>query len=51
METPDRALSNRTIWHLNWVKTNDLRKIKLLEIEQFDHLTACKKMTDVWLNH
>ena len=29
--------SNRTVWHLNWVQTNDL-----LDIELFDHLTVHK---------
>ena len=38
---------NRTDWHLNWVQTNDLYKIELLEIELFDPLTVCKQMTDV----
>ena len=33
--------------HLNWVQTNDLCWIELLEIEQFDHLTVYKQMTDV----
>ena len=28
---------NRTVYHLNWVQTNDL-----LEIELFGHLTVCK---------
>ena len=33
--------------HLNWVKTNDLSKTELLEIELFDSLTVCKQTTDV----
>ena len=28
------------------MQTNDLCKIELFEIEQFDHLTVCKQMTD-----
>ena len=31
----------------NCVQTNDLCWIELLEIEQFNHLTVCKQMTDV----
>ena len=34
-------------WHLNWVQTNDLCKIELLEIKLFGHLTVCKQMTDI----
>ena len=34
---------NRTIWHLNWVQTNDLCHIELFEVKLFDHLI----MTDV----
>ena len=30
--------SNRTVWHFNWVQTNDLCEIELLEIELLDHL-------------
>ena len=37
----------RTVWNLNWVQTNDLHWIKLLEIKLFDHLTMCKQLTDV----
>ena len=44
---PDRILSNRTVWHLNWMQTNDFGEIELFDIEQFDHLTVCKQMTDV----
>ena len=32
------------------MQTNDSCQIELLEIEQFDHWTVCKQMTDVWLN-
>ena len=39
--------SNKTVWHLKWVQTNDLFLMELLEIERFDHLTECKQMTDV----
>ena len=38
---------NRTVWYLNWERTNDLYYIELLEIEQLDHLTVCKQMTDI----
>ena len=31
--------------NLNWVQTNDLCLIELLEIELFSHLTVCKQMT------
>ena len=37
--------SNRTVWHLICVQTNDL--IELLEIELFDYLSVSKQMTDV----
>ena len=30
-------------WHLNWVQTNDFCWTESYEIEQFDHLTVCKK--------
>ena len=33
--------------YLNWVQTNELCKIELLEIELFDHLIVCKQMTDI----
>ena len=39
--------SNRTVWHLNCMQTNDLCKIELFEIELFHDLTVCKQMTDV----
>ena len=39
--------SNRTIWHLNYVQTNDVCQIEFHEIELFDHLNACKQMTGV----
>ena len=38
---------NGTVWYLNWVQTNDLHNIGLLEIELFDHLIVCKQMTDI----
>ena len=38
---------HRTVWNLNWVQTNNLDEIELLEIELFDHLTVCKQMTNV----
>ena len=43
--------SNRTRSHLNWVQTNDLCWIELLEIELFDPLTVYRQMTNVklWL--
>ena len=40
---PNRVLfiwSNRAVWHLNSVQTNDLRLTELLEIEQSYHLTG-----------
>ena len=44
---PDRINgSNRTVWQLNWVQTNNLYLIELLEKELFDHLTVYKQMTD-----
>ena len=44
MVTPDGSYgSNRTVWYLNWVQTNDLCKIELLEIELLDHLTVSTK--------
>ena len=39
--------SNRTIWHLNCVQTNELCQIKLLEIELFDCLTMCKQLNRI----
>ena len=38
---------NRTIWHFNWVQTDDLRWIELSEIELFDEWTAFKQTTDI----
>ena len=32
---------------LNWVQTNDLCQIELLEIERIDYLTMWKQMNDV----
>ena len=43
---PDRILSMDHI-ELFDIQTNDLRLIKLFQIELFDHLTVCKQMTDV----
>ena len=48
--TSDRVLfygSNRNVWHLNWLQTNDLYLIEIFKIDLFDHLTVCKQMTDV----
>ena len=41
---PDRVLSisHIELFDIQNVKTNDLWKIKLSEIELFDHLTGCK---------
>ena len=42
---------NRTVWHLNWVQTNDIwfdiLFDKLFEIGLFDDLTVCKQIIDV----
>ena len=32
------------------MQTNDLCQTELLEIEQFDHSTMYKQITDVWLS-
>ena len=44
----DRVLcmGQKTVWHLNWVKSNDSCWIELFEIELFDQLTMCKQLTD-----
>ena len=39
--------SNKTVWPLNWVQTNDLCLIELFVIELLDHLTVCKQMCGV----
>ena len=39
--------SNRTVWHLNCVQTNDLCLIELFEIDLFYHLPLGKQMIDV----
>ena len=41
--------SNRTVWYLNCVQTNDLCKIVLLEIELFDHLCVNKWLMFNWI--
>ena len=43
------SASKLTLYHILLFKqkTNDLRWIKLFEREKFDHLTLCKKITDV----
>ena len=48
VKTPDRALFMGQIELLNiWtMKTNDLGKIELVEVELFDHLIVFKQMTD-----
>ena len=38
------------IWLLNWVQTNDLYLIELVEIEVLDYLTVCNQMADAKLN-
>ena len=42
--------SNRTVWHLNWVQTNNFCWTEVLEIELFDCLTACKEMNDILID-
>ena len=46
MVAPDSLIygSNRTVWFLNYVPTNDWYLIELLEIELFDLLTVYKQM-------
>ena len=39
--------SDRRVWHLNYMQTNDLCQNDLLETEPLDNLTVCKQMTDV----
>ena len=39
--------SNRSVWYLNCIQTNDLCEIELFEIELFNDLTVCKLVTDV----
>ena len=36
--------SNKTVWHLNWVQTNNLYKIEIFEIELFDYSTVSKQI-------
>ena len=47
---PDRVQSMGQIWHFNWVQTNDLGLIELLEIKLLVHLNVCKQMTGIWWN-
>ena len=39
--------SNRTVWHLNCVQSNDVFYVLVLKIELFDHLTVYNQMTDI----
>ena len=42
-------VSNSTVWHLNYVQTNDWCKIKFLEIELFDYLWINEWLMFNWI--
>ena len=42
--------SSKQLFDVQTECKEDVCRIKLFEIELFDHLTVCKQMTDVYLN-